>query len=213
MTAPLFQTIYCFAGLAIVLLLSAIWKAKRECTCRTCRVKVQTTIISLITAITISAMFGFTQLNYVILGFILLMGIGSALYPRVEYAGPAVYLAAFVGLFIGFQVTGIHNMLNIGTENVTMFGSLIAISIMYMRKHSEVITIYIVGLMVFFITGTMSGMLPLVIGSILIVLSETMKIYLGDVKNEISENLSLDLSYFSAGLYSYGILMLPLLLL
>lgn len=210
MTAELFQTIYIFSSLAVILLLSAIWKTKKECTCR---VKVPASGVALITSLVIGGLMGFSPLAITVSSFLLLMTVGSILYPRVDYAGPAVYLVAFVGLFAAFEIFKINDVFNIGLENVSIFGALIAIIIMFMKKQDNVITIYIVGMSLFFITATTSGFLPLVISSVLVTLSEVILIYLKERENEASEDELFDVSYFSAGLYSFGVMLLPLILL
>ena len=210
MTTQLFQTLFIFLGLAITLLLSAVWKAKAECTCR---VKVPMTFVALVTSIVIGVLFGFTDLNYIISGFLFLLLVGSILYPKVEYAGPALYLAGFIGIFAGFQIAGIHDVFNIGLENISIFGALIAIIIMFLKKQDNVTTIYIVGMSLFFITASTTIMLPLIIASVLITLSEVMLIYFKEEEETASDEKALDIGYFSAGLYSFGVCLIPLVLL
>lgn len=210
MIPELFQTIYIFVSLSVILLLSAILKPKSECTCK---VKVPSTIISLLAVLAIGYINGMNPLTYILIGFLVIMTAGSILYPRVDYAGPALYLLGFIGVFTSFEIFGIQEVFELGLENVSMFGALIAIIIMFLKKQENVITVYIIGMTFFFITATTTGFLPLTISSILIILSEVMLIYFREREDSASDEEVLNLSYFSAGLYSFGVVLLPLILL
>jgi len=56
-------------------------------------------------------------------------------------------------------------------------------------------------------------MLPLIIASVLITLSEVMLIYFKEEEETASDEKALDVGYFSAGLYSFGVCLIPLVLL
>jgi len=210
MTSELFQTIFIFSNLSIILLLSAIWKSKAECTCR---VKVPITFIALATSVIMGVVFGFTELNYVISGFLFLLMLGSFFYPRVEYLGPSLYLAGFIGIFAGFDILGIQSLFDIGVENISIFGALIAIVLMFLKKQENVVTIYLIGMLLFLIASITTTMLPLIVSSIAITISEIMLIYFKDEEDKSTEEQALQFGYFSAGLYSFGVSLLPLVLL
>lgn len=207
----LFQSIYVYASLVMVLVLSMIMQKKESCTCH---IKAPSAMVALITTIVIGVLNGLNPLT-IIIGLLLLSGVvGSVLFGKVgKISGGISYLVGFLILFAGFEMFKIKEIINMGFENISMFGALLAITIMFLKKQEHTIIAYIIGLSLFFLTAVISGMLPLVLGAILIVLSEIMLIYNNDYMETTLPEVSKKISYFSASLYSYGILLIPLALL
>lgn len=209
-SAQLFQTIYVFSSLVLVLVLSAIWQKKEACTCR---VKVPSTAVALITTATLAILLGNSPLAIAMSIFLVFMLVGSIIYPHSSVGGGVSYLAGYISLFASFEIFDILDIFNTGLENIVIFGALIAIILMFLKKQDNVITIYVIGMSLFFIVSILSGILPLVVATILISLSELMLIYSNDYSDITPEPQMIQTGYFSAGLYSFGILLIPLIIL
>lgn len=210
MELELFKSVYVYAILVFVLVLSAIVKKKEACTCY---IKAPSAFIALI-AVAASSFLKFDYFTIIISLFIFSGMVGSILFGKVgKISGAIFYLVGFLILFIGVQVFKIKEIINIGFENISIFGALLAIVYMFMKKQENTTISYIIGIGLFFMTSIISGMIPLVIGGILISLSEIIMIYGNDYAEEVPENFYKSVTYFSAGLYSYGILIIPLALL
>jgi hypothetical protein len=211
MTFELFQTIYVYFSLVLVLLLSAYFQKKESCTCH---IKTPASAVAFLTTIALGYINGFTPLTFTLMAFLFTGMVGSILFGKVgKVSGGIAYLIGFIIMFMGFEIFGIKEIINMGFQNVSVFGALLAITIMFLKKQDNVITVYILGLSIFFLTAVFSGILPLVLGAILISLSEIMLIYNNDFQEELPETMFKKTTYFAAGLYSYGMLLIPLALL
>jgi len=210
LSIQMIQTLYIFGGLVITLLLSQIWEKKKACPCR---VRVPISMITMLSTIAIGFMNGFNPLTYIIIGLAFFAGLGSFLAPRIENAGGVAFIVAYLGAFALFDFFNIINLFNIGLENLSIFGALLAIVLMFLKKQNSVTTIYVIGLGMFFMTGVTSMILPIVVGTILWVLSELIILFVLDYNKDLPKIMRDKLEYFAAGLFSYGVLMLPLALL
>lgn len=212
METYLFQTVYIFITLSIVLALSGIFKSKELCSCR---VRMPSSAIALWTTIAITAYsYGgeASVLHYLIIAFLTINLIGNILYSKSQYIGPAFYGFSFIFLFTAFEVANLQDIFNLGLENISMFGALLAIVVMFLKKQEHIVLIYLLSIFIFFITSVVSGMLPLVISSILITVSEVILIYFNEAEKSTPKQ-ELEISYLSGDLYSIGILFFPLILL
>jgi len=205
---PLFQSIYVYISLVFVLVLSAIMEKKESCPCH---IKAPSAMFALITAIGLTILNGLNPLA-IIIGLFIVSGIvGSILFGKVgNTSGGIAYLLGFLILFAGFEIFKIQEVINIGFENISMFGALLAITIMFLKKQEHTIVAYIIGLSLFFLTAVVSRKLPLVLGALLIVLSEIILIYNNDYEDTMLAESYKKIVYFSASLYSFGILLIPL---
>jgi hypothetical protein len=177
-----------------------------------CMIRTPISVIAMITTIILGVVTGFNPLTYMVIFISFIAALGSALAPRIEYSGGVTYLIGYLGLFALFDKFNIVDIFNIGLENLSIFGALLAIALMFMKKSNPIITIYIIGLGMFFMTGVTSGLLPIIVGTLLWIMSEIIIIY-SDEYLEVVNPLYTKFTYFSAALFSYGVLMFPLALL
>jgi hypothetical protein len=206
MTKELFQTIYIYASTIIVLILTYIFQKKEDCPCH---IKAPSAFLAFVAIITFGFINNFNPLTYILSFFILVNIIGSILFSKVgPISGGLLYSLGFISLLVGFQMFGIRNLLSIGLERSSLFGALLFVLFSHLKKREDTIMIYMIGLCILCITSILSGYLPLMIGGILISLSEIMLIYNNEYKDP-----SKQIIYFSASLYSYGILLIPLCIL
>lgn len=212
MTVQLFQTIYLYSSLVIVLFLSAMIQKKEGCTCS---IKVPSSIIALIATTAIGFINGLNPLTFILIAFIFTGALGSYFFGKIgNISGGITYLIGYIIIFSGFEIFGIKQVINMGFENVSIFGALLAITTMFLKKQENTIIIYVLGLSIFFLTAIFSAILPFVLASILICLSEIMLIYNNDFEDKnFPEEMAKKTVYFSAALYSYGMLLIPLTIL
>lgn len=211
MVFELFQTVYIYFSLILVSFLTIFFQKKESCTCH---IKAPSSMVAFITAFILGIINGFTTLTYILLFFLFTGIVGSILFSKVnKIAGGITYFIGFITVFVGFEFLGIKEIINTGFENISIFGALIAIIIIFLKKYDKIIISYILGILIFFLTFVLSGIPPLAVGSMLISLSEIMLIYNNDFEKEISETIYKKIAYFSAALYSFGMLLIPIALL